>query len=438
MPRISQRALIADALEYMEKDAAKGPKIKVQLQSDELIDALKRLFGGSNKFLSSGNGSKPKMPFDLFNEAVNAGNWGDVNDMSTSMLKALRKKLEQKELSKARKLVGENKDILSETGKVLLNGGGTGKNQGLGAAAGAGAGIGGLAGAFQDTDEESTNMLGVTQKRKGGLGARLKNMAMGAAAGGAIGAGLKAKGVAKKSIGDSVKQVSKGGLDALKGMRDEDIVAKALSEFSPVEIEGDISKALTKAYENIAKRSGKFKDTQFNTLMDNALFSGLNNINGIDPKYNGVLERFYDKLRGGDAKRKELADSTMAALNSIIPGFDPEGGALRAGISRLNADFGGNSIEALKALRKDPSKYIDANDMGTFKGILNNLFDTKTTSPFGKAFQKRYVGFATPWSQEVSRPGAFGSDTLLDWIFGKKSPERLQKYYDEFVANTEI
>lgn len=437
MPRISQRALVEDALDYMEKSAAgKGPK--VMKQSNELVNLLSRILRGSGTNLSTPNGASTPMA-DILTNAVNKQDWGSVDNISNSIIGTLRKKLEQREISKARKLVGENKDILSETGKVLMEGGGSGKNQGLGGAAGAGAGVGALAGAFQDTDEENTNMLGITQKRKGGLGARLKNMAMGAAAGGAIGAGLKAKGVAKKNIGDSVKEVSRSGRAALNNMRDEDILSKALSDFSPMDIEGDISKAMSKVYQKMQKGQGKFKDRDFNTLMDNALFSGTKDIRGIDPKYNGVLERTWDRISGGNARRKATADDTLNALISLAPMSDGIDGELVNGLRLLKNTYGNNSIEALKELRKNPIKYIpDETNMDNFKKILRQLTTDNGSSQFGKAFRKRNKGIAVPWSDTVYRPEIPVLDHVLDWVFGKKSPERLQNYFDEVIGNVEI
>ncbi len=438
MPRISQRALVADALEYMEKDAGKASKVQILQQSPELLDLLGRLLGSAGKGLTSGK-NPPVHPKAILENALKGQNWNDVNNISTSLVDALRKKLERKEIAKAEKLVGENRDILSETGKVLLNGGGTGKNQGLGGAAGAGAGVGALAGAFQDTDEESTNMLGVTQKRKGGLGTRLKNMAMGAAAGGAIGAGLKAKGVAKKNIGDSVKQVSQSGRDALKGLRDEEVISRALSEFSPVDIEKDITKAMSKVYENIQKHQGKFKDPDFNKMFDTALFSGVNDIRGIDPKYNGVFERWWDRISGGNARRKAQADDTLNALVSLAPisgGYD---GGLAKGLAKLKGAYTGDSVEALKELRKNPTAYIPTENMNDFKNIFNQLLgEGSKSTPFGKAFKNRVKGIATPWSDTVYRPRVPVLDETLDWIFGKKSPERLQNYFDEVIGNIDI
>lgn len=454
MPRISQRALNQDALIYMEKTAAgKGGKTPNPVTfSNEFLQGISRLVGSSGRKIidSSGTTQTPSTMLKALNDASKAENGGKgkyLKQFTDEIEKVLRKKLEKSEIAKAKKQVYDGTDLLSETGKVLLEGGGQGKNQGLGSAAGAGAGLGALAGAFQDTDDEQTNMLGVTQKRKGKLMDRIKNMAAGAAIGGAAGAGLKAKGIAKNKLTDSVKNLSKGGRESIKNMSSENLINEVLNKYAPTEIDNDIVKAISKAHQNFLKDHPK-KNKNLSEALNKHLFDkSLDDIGGFDPKYNGRLEKLWDFIRGGEARRNMKADDTYNAL-ATLSGVTDEN--LAENLRKLQTAKG--SVGAFKALNSSPFNIDLGGETLRFKdkeldavaSILNHLYSSSADKPeFAKLFQDRRTGIALPGKRNVigrDDNSWFGAgniyNTIAGWL-GYKSPNRLQNYYDELVRNSD-
>ena len=422
MQKISQRVLMQECIESMEKVAAPTGVNPSLLQ--QILGNVSRTF--KNK---SGINITPSA---ALKEMLSGTNSKAGDDFINKTLGTLKKKLNAQEIAKVKSKASQNDDLLAETGKALMSG----KN--LGGSAGAGAAICAAAGALHDTDEESTNMLGVTQKKKGKFSDRLKNMATGAAIGAAGGAGLKAKSIAKKSIDEGVKSKLKN-IDVTKGLSNDDILQKAFSSLAAGEYSGEVMQHLDKAYNNYLKSLGKANGKPLQDALDKAVFKNSPyNIRGLEPNKSGILERFVDRLMGREAKRNAVAEDYTRALNILLQ-KDRTG----ASNQQLRAFMAQHSSprEALMSLYKgNRGKDFNGNPilndatLANITRVLNFLTDSSQASPIAKAFQNRATGLPIPFSET---PRHYNNILHKPWDWaGYNNPEALDKILNDFVANS--
>lgn len=402
--------------------------IKVAAPQGATGSLLQQIVGNVQRSFR-GKGGKSLSPSEALRDILQSNNSKPADTFINSTVGTLKKKLNAKEIEKIKNNASKNEDLLAETGKALM------KGEGLGGASGAGAAIGAAAGALQDTDEESTNMLGVTQKRKGKFTDRLKNMAAGAAIGAAGGAGLKAKNIAKKNIADSVKAKAKN-VDVTKGLSNDDILQKAFSSLAAGEYNGEVMQHLDKAYNSYLKSLGKPNGAPLKDALDKAMFKNSPySIEGLKPGNSGILERFWDSLRGNKAKRNAVANDYNRALNILMQN-DPEGlRQFQTYVSQHNSPR-----EAFMSLYKgNRGKDVNGNpllDDETLDGItrlLNGLSNDSQPTAIAKAFQNRAKPMAMPF-MENPRYDPDWLHNIRNWI-GISNPNYLDAQLRDFAGN---
>lgn len=416
MQKISQRILMQQCIESMEKVAA---------PSDATKSLLFKLLGNGGSTLQNKMKQQISAPQAL-KELLSSGNDKAINSFLSNTTGTLKKKLNAQELAKAKDKALANSDIISETGKALL------KGKDLGNAAGAGALLGAGAGALQDTEEESTNMLGVTQKRKGKLSDRLKNMAYGAAIGAAGGAGLKAKNIAKKGIEDSVKAKSKGMSDAVKNLTDDAVLQKAFDSLAAGEYSGDVMQHLNKAYGQYVKSLGKADNSKLKNALDSAMFRNAPlNIEGLQPGKSGILENFVDSLLGRKAQRNAIADDHARAISTLLGANGQIGKSQAQAFDKLVSDSG-SARDAFISMYRGKSG-LDQNTLNNIAQIINNLNNTSSPSQMSKMFQNRTRPLPVMFGE---RPRYIPNilHKPFDWA-GYSNPETLDAYLKNYVNN---
>ena len=414
MQKISQRVLMQECIESMEKVAA--PQGATDSLLYKILGNIQRPF--KNK------GGVTISPSEALAEMLGSGNRKASDKFINDTVGTLKKKLNAQEIEKAKSKALQNGDLLAETGKALMSG----KN--LGGSAGAGAAIGAAAGALQDTDEESTNMLGVTQKKKGKFSDRLKNMATGAAIGAAGGAGLKAKNIAKKSIDEGVKSKLKN-IDVTKGLSNDDILQKAFSSLAAGEYSGDVMSHLDKAYNSYLKSLGKPSGKP----LQSAMAKLHSEIEGLKPGESGVFERFLDRLKGGAARRNAAANDYNRALsillkndNEALQNFQNFMGQYSSPREAFLNLYKGNRGKGVNG-----APILDDETLSMITQALNHLDTTTNPSPLAQAFQKRSRGMAIPFSD---RPRYYPNLLHKPWDWnGYSNPDTLDKLLNDFVAN---
>ena len=420
MQKISQRVLMHECLESMQKVAATGATNSLLQQ---IVGNVQRSFRGKN-----GKNLSPSQALDEILQGVNSK---PADSFINNTVRTLKKKLNAKEIEKMKNNASKNEDLLTETGKALL------KGKDLGGATGAGAAIGAAAGALQDTDEESTNMLGVTQKRKGKFTDRLKNMATGAAIGAAGGAGLKAKNIAKRTLDENIKSKIKN-VDITKGLSNDDVLQKAFSSLAAGDYNGEVMQHLDKAFNSYMKTLGKsdskpLKDALEKAMLDKSQYS----IEGLKPGNSGVLERLWDSMLGRKAKRNAVANDYNRALNILLQ-KDPE--AVRQWQTYVSK-YKSPREAFLDLHRGNRGKDVNKNpilDDVTLDGItkiLNGLTDDTQSSAIAKAFQNR----ARPMSLPFMENPKYDPDWLhniRNWM-GISNPNYLDAQLRDFAGNSQ-
>jgi len=388
-----------ECLESMEKVAA---------PTEATRSLFNRLLGNSSIMnpKSKQNVSAAEALKDLFN----SGNEKVIKTFLNNSINSLKKKINTKELARAKKKALEGSDLAAETGKVLLEG-----KPGLGGATGAGALLGGTVGAFQDTDEENTNMLGVTQKKKGKFSDRLKNIATGAAIGAAGGAGLKAKSIAKKNIDQNAAAIAKGGVSgSVKNMSDDAILQKAFDSMPAGDYNGDLLQHLDKAYNQYVRGTGKqdvkgLKNALRTYLFDKAPL----NIGGLDPNHSGALEKFFDLIRGKPAQRKATANDYTSAVYELLKAKKENGTDQARNFLKFMSGFDSN-IDAWRSLYHNPNKSgMDEDTLNRISKIIYKLNDPSDVSLITKAFKTRKPLLWSPFRWDTFTTPMYRGNTRL-------------------------
>lgn len=397
MQKISQRVLAQECIKSMEKAAA----------SSVTKELFKKLLGAGR--VNNGKTKGSVSASEAIEELFNSGNSKAVDSFTNSTVKSLKKILGGKEALKAKKQSLDSSDLATETGKVLLEG-----NPNLGGASGTGAVVGAGIGALQDIDDENTNMLGVSQKKKGKFSDRLKNMAMGAAIGAAGGAGLKAKGIAKKNIEQQAKNVAREKAESsFKNLSDEEVLQKAFSSLTAGEYNDDLVKQLDKAYNSYLKGTGKqnfrdLKDVMRTYMFDNAPL----NLGGLDPNRSGVLESFFDLIRGRRAQRKALANDYTSAVYELLRADKNRGAEQAKSFARYMSSGFNSNVDAWKSLYHNPGKSgMDEETLGRISKIIAKLNNESNPDAVTKAFQTRKPILWSPFRWDTLTTPLYRGDT---------------------------
>ena len=420
MQKISQRVLMQECIESMQKVAATGATNSLLQQ---IVGNVQRSFRGKN--------GKNLSPSQALNEILQGANSKPADNFINNTVGTLKKKLNAKEIEKIKNNASKNEDLLTETGKALL------KGKDLGGATGAGAAIGAAAGALQDTDEESTNMLGVTQKRKGKFTDRLKNMATGAAIGAAGGAGLKAKNIAKKTIDENIKSKLKN-VDITKGLSNDDILQKAFSSLAAGDYNGEVMQHLDKAFNSYMKTLGKPNGKPLQDAMEKAMFGKSQySIEGLKPGSSGVLERFWDSFLGRKAKRNAVANDYNRALNILLQKDPTALNQYQSYVSKYKSPR-----EAFLALYKgnrgkdvNGNPLLDDVTLGGITKILNGLTDDTQSSAISKAFQNRARPMGLPFMENPKYDPDW-LHNIRNWM-GISNPNYLDAQLRDFAGNNQ-